>query len=83
VNQREAELVAQGWTRRFVDAPPRLQEAVQLYQSLGYEVLLEPQPPEDLDDECKGCAIALGLYRVIFTRPRQTERNPRQGGERQ
>jgi hypothetical protein len=75
VNQREAELVAQGWTRRFVGAPPRLQEAAELYQSLGYEVLLEPQPPEELDDECKSCALALGLYRVIFTRPAPGDHN--------
>ena len=68
--------MAQGWTRRFVGAPPRLQEAVQLYQSLGYQVLLEPQLPEELDDECKGCALALGLYRVIFTRPGPADRKP-------
>ncbi len=42
---------------------------MQLYQSLGYEVLLEPQAPEELNDECRSCALALGLYRVIFTRP--------------
>lgn len=68
VTDREAELIAQGWTRRFVGGPPRLRDTVELYKSLGYEVLLEVQAPEELREECKGCALALSLHKVVYTR---------------
>jgi hypothetical protein len=70
---KEAELIEQGWTRRFVAAPARLNETVELYQSLGYEVHLEAQGAEELNDECRSCAVALGLYRVVYTRPLKRE----------
>ena len=41
---REEELVGLGWTRRFIACEPRLSESVELYESLGFEVLLEPLP---------------------------------------
>ncbi len=66
----EAELIAEGWTRRFVGGPPRLQEMTELYQSLGYEVRLEPQEAKEFRDECEGCMLALMLFRVIYTRPK-------------
>lgn len=66
----EAELIQEGWTRRFVGAPPRLREMVDLYESLGYEVHLGPVPPEELKDECQGCTLAVTLFRVVYTRPR-------------
>ncbi|MFQ5679476.1 MAG: hypothetical protein ACE5HP_08450 [Gemmatimonadota bacterium] len=59
-----------GWTRRFLGAPPRLQEAVELYESLGLEVRLERPEPEDLAAECEECPAARSLFRVIYTRPR-------------
>lgn len=61
---------ADGWTRRFVAAPPRLAEAVELYESLGYEVRVEPVPEEEWARECEGCALAPALFRVIYTRRR-------------
>ncbi len=67
----EAELIADGWTRRFVGGPPRLQEMVELYRSLGYDVCLEPQAPEELRAECEDCTLALTLFRVVYTRPRK------------
>lgn len=66
----EAELLAEGWTRRFVGGPPRLQEMVELYESLGYEVWLEPQELDEFRDECEDCQLALMLFRVVYTRPR-------------
>jgi len=65
----EAELLSDGWTRRFIAAPPRLQEAVALYESLGFEVHLEPMTPEELREECRDCGLAVYLFRVIYTRP--------------
>lgn len=66
----EADLIAEGWTRRFVGAPPRLQEMVELYESLGKEVHLEPLPPDELEDECAGCMLAVYAFRVVYTRDR-------------
>jgi hypothetical protein len=56
------------WEKRFVAAPPRLQEAVALYKSLGLEVRLEPPGPDDLEEVCETCAAAVSLFRVIYTR---------------
>lgn len=63
-------LEAEGWVRRFTAAPPRALEAREMYESLGHDVRLEPVPAEELRDECSGCAVALSLYRIIYTRRR-------------
>ncbi len=64
----EADLLAEGWKRRFVGGPPRLPEMVELYRSLGYEVWLEPPDPEEFGAECEGCTLALMFFRVVYTR---------------
>lgn len=68
--ERETGLAREGWTRRFTAAPPRLEEAVELYESLGYEVRLEPPSPDELREECEGCPLTPALFRVIYTRRR-------------
>jgi hypothetical protein len=68
VAEQESTLEAEGWERRFVSPPNRLFEHVELYNSLGYEVRLEPVPPEELQGDCSGCLVALSLYRVVYTR---------------
>jgi hypothetical protein len=65
---REAVLARAGWSRRFVAAPPRLDEMTALYSSLGYEILLEPMGREELRPECGDCPAALVLARVVYTR---------------
>ena len=72
--QSEAELIRDGWTRRFVGGPPRLHEFVALYESLGYEVCLEPQLAGELSEECGDCTLALMLFRVVYTRRRRGDR---------
>ena len=67
---RDAALAREGWVRRFVSPPGRAAEHVELYASLGHEVRLEPVLADELAPECAGCALALGLYRVIYTRRR-------------
>jgi len=67
---RDLALAREGWRRRFVGAPPRLTELVELYESLGQEVRLEPLLEEDLADTCAGCVVALAAFRVIYTRSR-------------
>jgi hypothetical protein len=64
----EEELIPEGWTRRFVGGPPRLQEMVEIYRSLGYEVRLEPQALDEFPDECEDCTLALTFFRVVYTR---------------
>jgi hypothetical protein len=66
--RRDAELAAQGWTRRFVGAPPRLSEMADLYESLGNEVLLDAVTDGELAEACAGCALALTFFKVIYTR---------------
>lgn len=69
---REEDLAKQGWSRQFLAGGPRLQEAAQLYESMGLEVHLEPARAEDL--ACPECrppqpsATVEGWY-VIYTRP--------------
>lgn len=62
---------SEGWTRRFTAIGPRLKEAVELYQSLGYEVRLGPAGAgEDeirISDGCEGCFVVT-LARTVYTR---------------
>lgn len=67
---RDLALAREGWRRRFVGAPPRLTEMVELYESLGHEVRLEPLLEEDLAATCAGCVVALTAFRVVYTRVR-------------
>lgn len=78
ITERDAVLVREGWTRRFASAPPRLDEMVELYRSIGLEVLLEPVESDGLADECHGCALSLGPSKTIWTRP--ATRTDSQGG---
>lgn len=76
MTRKEEELIDQGWEKRFVASEPRLSEAVEVYRSIGYEVLLEPLPDdEELQKEAcetSGCTACFQAdkdrYRIIFTR---------------
>jgi hypothetical protein len=61
-----------GWMRRFTAVGPRLQEAIDLYHGLGFEVRLESATarPEDSPDAsaCAQC-FAMTLAQTIYTRP--------------
>lgn len=72
---RDEELARGGWLRRFTGAPPRLLETCELYDSLGFEVQLDPVLPGELEAECAGCSLALSLFKVVYTRPRAAERS--------
>lgn len=64
-----SELLSQGWERRFMAGPDRLEEANQLYRELGYEVLNERVLPTELNEICKACqTLACAHYVVIYTR---------------
>lgn len=63
------------WKRRMVASEPRLTEIVEMYESLGYEVRLEPVDPDDPgwdEDECTVCLegpTEAERTRVVYTRP--------------
>ena len=75
--KREEELIRAGWERRFIASEPRLSEMKEMYESIGFEVLLEPLPTKAEFDEAggcsdNGCTVCLDanreLYRIVFTR---------------
>lgn len=69
---RHVELEEHGWMRRFVADEPRLSEAVQLYESLGYEVRLETAALDGANNECETCLIHQDCdrYGTIYIRKR-------------
>lgn len=67
----DPKLLEEGWERRFVADGLRVQEAIEVYTQLGYEVHAEPVRFEDLPDACEGCRLAVLLqFRTIYTRRR-------------
>ena len=58
---------------------PHLSEAGEMYREAGFEVHLEPLPPQsrhrpeekrELDADCRQCfEVFKDQYRIIFTRP--------------
>jgi len=67
--QGDPALLADGWERRFSADPQRAEEAIQLYNQLGYEVRAEPLSPDEVRNECEDCRrlAALG-FKTIYTR---------------
>ena len=70
--KRSDKLQAAGWTRRFTAIGRRLNEAVELYRQLGFDILLDSV---DLDEEetagmesCKQCLVTFQAC-TIYTRP--------------
>ena len=65
---REKQLVEQGWTKQFTTFPDRLEEYIELYNELGWQVQVEPwaQRPSH-DPSCRECELS-GLMRTIFIR---------------
>ena len=81
MTKREEELGAEGWERRFVASEPRLSEAVELYQSIGFDVLLDPLPTEEElkggGCEESGCTACFDVdrerYKIIYTRAKEVK----------
>ena len=67
---RDIELMAAGWDRRFEADVTRVNELVDMYTEMGYEVATSEIVPEDFGPQCAGCAIAASCnrYVVIYTR---------------
>ncbi len=70
---KKEELEKEGWTRMFSATEPRLSESVEMYESLGFEVRLEPFDTEN-DEECRECIEGYEeTIKVIYTRPKKSE----------
>ena len=64
-------LTAEGWVRRFVAGEDRVEEATELYRSMGLEVRVEKLSPENFGSGCADCALAsCRAYVMIYTRRR-------------
>jgi hypothetical protein len=46
----DAELIAQGWERRFIADGKRALDALEMYEELGHEVRIEPIVLEELKE---------------------------------
>jgi hypothetical protein len=79
MTKREAELIKEGWQKRFIAEEPRLSEMAHLYKETGFEVHLEPlsavEEPDEENQACQTCRICFegneDKYQVIFTRPQK------------
>jgi hypothetical protein len=68
VSARDLCLARDGWARRSVAGPPRLQELVDMYRQAGFEVRLEPVSADDLAPQCADCSMAHASSHMIYTR---------------
>jgi hypothetical protein len=74
MTRREEELTRLGWEKRFTADEPRLSEMKEMYESIGFEVLLEPLPAREELAACaeSGCTACFDVdpdrYRIIYTR---------------
>lgn len=63
------ELLAQGWERRFMADPVRIEEGTRLYEELGFEVHIEGIDPSEFSEVCGDCRLATCFaYKTIYTR---------------
>lgn len=62
-------LEAAGWVRRHLVDPERAEETIELYESLGFEVMSRTPTPDDFGPKCRDCAaVACREYLLIYTR---------------
>jgi len=65
----DSKLLAEGWERRFMADLGRLDEYVELYTSLGFEVRTEKVPPEEIGPECNDCRLIIcRQFVTLYTR---------------
>lgn len=64
------EIENEGWLRRCIIDNHRVSEQVEMYESIGFEVMVEDVIPEHLPEEyCKECFISNPeKYKIIYTR---------------
>ncbi|MCP3918706.1 MAG: hypothetical protein GY711_24435 [bacterium] len=69
----DPELLAEGWVRRNLATPEQVDEVVELYSSLGFEVKAQSLSPTDFEAGCTSCALsACTSYVLVYTRKKTT-----------
>ena len=66
MNRRTLE--EQGWKRQNVTDEKRLDELVDFYRELAFEVMVVPFDPKQEDDECTVCFGDSDKAQIIYTR---------------
>ena len=63
------------WERRSIIDNDRVSEQVEMYESIGFEVIVKDVDPEQLPEEyCKECFIANPeKYKILYTRKKKDE----------
>ena len=63
------------WERRSIIDNDRVSEQVEMYESIGFEVMVMDVDPEQLPEEyCKECYIANPeKYKILYTRKKEDE----------
>jgi hypothetical protein len=71
ITAEEIKLISKGWEKQFTCAEPRLTESVDLFLSMGREVMTIGVAIENLSDTdgCKDCFVSCsGDVKTIWTR---------------
>ena len=72
VLNRDEKLAREGWTKKFTCDTSRVEEFVEMYESIGFEVRLEPVSDDDPDLSCQVCfAGNRDAYKTIYTRSKK------------
>ncbi len=67
-NDQAPVIKEEGWDRQFTVEENRVNEYVELYESIGYEVRVEPATPNEME-ECQVCfKVEFDNLRTIYTR---------------
>jgi hypothetical protein len=74
----DAKLLAEGWVRRNVTDPSRVEELTEMYMMLGYEIFTRELTKDDFGAVCAQCTDDVcGVYVLIYTRkPKADESQP-------
>ncbi len=70
---RDERLAREGWKKKFTCDADRVDEFVEMYESIGFEVRVEPVSPDDPDLTCQACFGGNREgYKTIYTRPKKS-----------
>ena len=76
---KKEELERQGWVKQTTYDEFRLNEIVETYEEMGFEVKLEPFDPDN-ETGCSGCMkLQPDKYKTIYTREKRRRRHEDNG----
>jgi hypothetical protein len=65
----DPDLIAAGWTARFLCEPGRVDEMTAVYTNAGFQVCTAPVRPGDFDEKCGTCpSVVCRTFVLIYTR---------------